>query len=107
MPSLIFWLYAKPEILEPRLDARVDTMIKVWKVLNRISSPLDINAASDPDGACKRTFTSTRYRPPVTRSSGLFTERLHWLYYRHIPIYRCAVVFLSLKVKFTEMVVHH
>lgn len=27
--SLLFWLYAKPDILFPRLDARVDNMIQV------------------------------------------------------------------------------
>ena len=27
--ALIFWLYARPEMLDPRLDERVDVMLQV------------------------------------------------------------------------------
>lgn len=36
--TLCFWLFAKPEILKPRLDARVDQMVQVWHLGLPLSS---------------------------------------------------------------------
>lgn len=33
MPSCIFWVYSAPDVLNARLDARVDAMIKVLQVM--------------------------------------------------------------------------
>jgi hypothetical protein len=30
MPTCIFWVYSAPDILNARLDARVDSMVKVF-----------------------------------------------------------------------------
>ena len=45
--TLIFWLYTEPEVLHPRLDARVDQMLQVQLFLLLFFSLFDFKITSE------------------------------------------------------------
>ncbi|KAF8321715.1 tRNA isopentenyltransferase [Clavulina sp. PMI_390] len=70
MPSLVFWLYARPDVLEPRLDARVDEMIKGGLIdelqeLRNIAATLPVDEqglANDHSDSTTGIFQSIGYK---------------------------------------------
>lgn len=40
--ALIFWLYSSPELLNPRLDKRVDEMIAVYSIRQNLRKVVNV-----------------------------------------------------------------
>lgn len=77
--TLCFWLYAEPDVLNPRLDARVDDMIKVRACVRLVR-----------EWALTKTFVArcTRRAARTTRPHSIPLFLRGGLHIRDIPIHR-------------------